>query len=201
MHVSLSFYLSPQYASLINTVPHHDLAPPNKDYIIASARFAPSSHFSCPRALRVLMTSCACHSIPGWGAPSVIHPVLKASLRTNKMAHMCREDSVDTYLGVQIPDGQAVTVALRPMGRDAVQTHTHSSTHTHTFSPAHHTLLSLCTPQALPTLHRGSFPCGAAALPLTPPRPCFHPCSTAMGIISSTCAASIRRHAGACQPR
>lgn len=39
--MSLSFYLSPQYASLINTVPHHDLAPPKEDYIIASARFGP----------------------------------------------------------------------------------------------------------------------------------------------------------------
>lgn len=160
-----------------------------------------SSQSSCPRALRVLMTSCACHSIPVWGAPRAIHPVWKASLRTNKMAHVCREDSVDTYLGVQIPDGQAVTMALRPKRPDAVQTHTRTHSHALSFPLAHHTLFSLCTPQALPTLHRGSSLCGAVALPLRPPRPCFHPCSTAMGITSSTCVASIRRHAGACQPR
>lgn len=115
-----------------------------------------SSQSSCPRALRVLMTSCACHSIPVWGALSAIHPVLTASLRTNKMAHVCREDPVNTYLGVRIPDGQAVTVALRPKGRCAVQTHPHPLTHTLSFSRAHHTLFSMCTPQALPTLHRGS---------------------------------------------
>lgn len=160
------------------------------------------SQSSCPRALRVLMTSCACHSIPVWGAPRAIHPVWKASLRTNKMAHVCREDSVDTYLGVQIPDGQAVTVALRPKGPDAVQTHARAPTHTHALSPScpPHPLLP-CTPQALSTLHRGSSLCGAVALPLRPPCPCFHPCSTAMGITSSTCVASIRRNAGACQPR
>lgn len=79
-------------------------------------------------------------------------------------------------------------------------THVHSLT-LYLSSLAHHTLFSMCTPQALPTLHRGSSLCGAVALPLTPPRPFFHPCSTAMDITSSTCVASIRRHAGACQPR
>lgn len=147
------------------------------------------------------MTSCACLSIPVLGDPSAIHLVCTASLRTNKMAHVCREDSVDTYLGVRIPDGQAVTVALRPKGKDAVQTHPHPITHTLSFSLAHHTLFSMCTPQGLPTLRRGSSLCGAVALPLTPPCPCFHPCSTAMGSTSSTCVTFIRRNVGACQPR
>lgn len=115
------------------------------------------SQSSCPRALRVLMTSCACHSIPVCGAPRAIHPVWKASLRTNKMAHVCREDSVDTYFGVQIPDGQAVTVALRPKGPDAVQTHTRAPTHTHILSLPleHHTLFSLVR-------HKPCPPCIAA---------------------------------------
>lgn len=149
------FYLSPQYASLINgylTLTWHLRTRTTSSPLRGLIH---SSRSSCPRALRVLMTSCACHSIPVWEAPSALHPVFTASLRTNKMAHVCREDSVDTSLGVQIPDGQAVTTALDPKGQDAVQTH----------MPTHHpptqarlpiTPSPLCAPQALPT------PCIAA---------------------------------------
>lgn len=176
--------------------------PPNKDYIIASTRFEPQLAFllspGSPRPrdhLRVPFNS-------GLGSPKCHSSGLKG-LATNKQNGSYVPRGFRRYLSrcadTRWPSGHRGSSSQGTRCR--ANTHSLSSTHTHTFPPVHHTLFSLCTPQALPTLHRGSFPCGAAALPHTPPRPCFHPCSTAMGIISSTCAASIRRHAGACQPR
>lgn len=169
------------------------------------------THASCSRALRTLMTSCACHFIPVWGAPVAIHPVLMASLRANKLAHVCREHPVDTSLTLQIPGGQAVTDISSSQGwrcraNRCMLRHTRTLAYSHTYTQTHlHALpttpSSFSTPQALPTLHRGSSLCGPTALPLATPPPCFHPCSSAMGITSSTCLASIRRHERACQPR
>lgn len=135
MHVSLSLP-QPPIRLTDKYVPHHNLALRKGTTSSPPRGLNQSTQFFCSRALRVLMTSCACHSIPVCGAPIAIHPVLTASLRTNKMAHVCREDSVDTYLGAQIPNGQVVTMALHPKGQDAVQTHTHTpiSTHTHSLS-------------------------------------------------------------------
>lgn len=116
MHVSLAKDLSPQYASLINvylTLVWHF---PERTTSLHLRGLNHSSQSSFPPVLRIVMTTCACHLIPVWGAPIAIHPVLMPSLRANKMDHVCREDSVDTYPGLQIPDGQAVTMPSHPEG-------------------------------------------------------------------------------------
>lgn len=63
-----------------------------------------------------------------------------------------------------------------------------------------HPLLPMC---ATSLVHPASrlIPMWSRCSPSHTIPPCFHPCSTAMDITSSTCVASIRRHAGACQPR
>lgn len=124
-----------------------------------------------------------------------IRPVWRALLRTNKMAHASREDSVDTCLGVRIPDGQAVTMAIRPKDTDAVQTHT--STHTLLFVS-----LLPTTPSSPYVCHKPRSPCIAAhpyvepllSLPHHPAM--FPPLLDGYGhhlVHSSTCVASIRR--------
>lgn len=69
-----------------------------------------------PGSPGALVISCACHFIPAWGAPVAFHPVLTASPRANKMAHGCREDSVEISLSLQIPGGQAVTGIMSSPG-------------------------------------------------------------------------------------
>lgn len=152
------------------------------------------------------MICCACYFIPVWASHIVIHPVWMASLRANKMAHVCREASVDTSPSLRIPGGQVVTVSCRPKGRDTAQTHTHTHTLTHTYTRRQREGDTLGPPHPLlSSRHKPCPPCIAAhpyvthfSLLCTPP--CFHPCSSAMGITSFTCLASIRRHARACQP-
>lgn len=114
-HVCLSFSLSPQYASMFGLYLNLTWHPGAGTTSSPLSGLNQSSQCPCPRSVRVLMTSCACHLTPIRGA-KFIHPVLTASLRTNKMAHTCREDCVDTFVGVQLPDGQAVTMGPRPRG-------------------------------------------------------------------------------------
>lgn len=183
-------------AAVAVVVPHLVLAPPNKDYIIASARFErelPRNVVSCPRPLRVLMTSCACHLTPVWGA-KFLHPVLTASLQTNKMAHACRKDSVDTCLrrcaDTRWPSGHHGSSSPRTRCRANTRLRTTPSL---PLLPVHAASLAHPASRLIPMWSRCS--------PSYTTPPCFHPCSTAMGIVSSTCITSIRRHDGACQPR
>lgn len=116
------------------------------------------------------MTSCACRSIPVWGAPRC-HSSGLEGLAANKQNGSCVPRGFRRYLSrcadTRWSSGHHDYSSQGYRCRANTHIHPHASL---CLSLAHHTLFSLCAPQALFTLHRGSSLCGAVALPPTPSR-------------------------------